>query len=584
MKKSTRIVKKLLALFLVVLMSIESFAAVVSDNDGSAFITKAEFDSLKNNFQSQIDQYNTSIDSKIDGAIASYLAGISVAKKLQQVLDPNCLYSFPLKMYRANEAFDIGDYNAVSVPKVNAISSAVKINLRDGNFWIDDDKFLETRHANISSYTTYNTNSQARVVFIGRYHNDINYAGQKGALTVVEADGGTRNIDGTNRRTYKIDTIGWGQYNILAYKQPDFAGSGGSVLFNTNGNANRYFYLKLIGYNNSSMGVTDMTAANGSKFNGLVWQNSASRAAWNPVRLQAYHTGTTVAGDQGVEDIVGLTDPTNVSDLITKWNNASKNSKPGNKHGGSNDTDLIGTLKNIVIDWDYTNKRGFVCAGTGFMPANLKNAWQLEPVPDTDAAKNLIVQHDIVNSGPVDYAFVRLDSSVTTVDCTRQTQHWFWPKWTASPNDNFRNEAVVYWSKLRASVVKYEDSNGKTHYMDEGMYLGHYDKEGKVEFVIKFNGNNGIRTNFALSKKPFGFNCSDADRIKFKFKVTTDPSATTIDIPTGGYGYIDTNYSIKVNVDDIEKGDELYMMWWPENATNYVALDSITDYYLETTG
>ena len=74
-------VKKLLALFLVVLMSINSFAAVVSDNDGSAFITKAEFDSLKNNFQSQIDQYNTSIDSKIDGAIAAYLSGIRVNKE-----------------------------------------------------------------------------------------------------------------------------------------------------------------------------------------------------------------------------------------------------------------------------------------------------------------------------------------------------------------------------------------------------------------------------------------------------------------------------------------------------------------------
>ena len=81
MKKGTRIVKRLLALFLVVLMSINSFGAVVSDNDGSAFITKAEFDSLKNNFQTQIDQYNTSIDSKINGAIASYLAGINVAKK-----------------------------------------------------------------------------------------------------------------------------------------------------------------------------------------------------------------------------------------------------------------------------------------------------------------------------------------------------------------------------------------------------------------------------------------------------------------------------------------------------------------------
>ena len=61
MRKSTRIVKRLLALFLVVLMSINTLGAVVSDNDGSAFITKAEFDSLKNNFQSQIDQYNTSV-------------------------------------------------------------------------------------------------------------------------------------------------------------------------------------------------------------------------------------------------------------------------------------------------------------------------------------------------------------------------------------------------------------------------------------------------------------------------------------------------------------------------------------------
>ena len=56
------------------------FAAAVSDNDGSAFITKAEFDSLKNTFQSQIDSFNTQIDSKIDSAISSYLAGIKVDK------------------------------------------------------------------------------------------------------------------------------------------------------------------------------------------------------------------------------------------------------------------------------------------------------------------------------------------------------------------------------------------------------------------------------------------------------------------------------------------------------------------------
>lgn len=73
-----KIIRKILAIVLILNMSV--FAAAVSDNDGSAFITKAEFDSLKNTFQSQIDSYNTQIDSKIDGAISSYLAGIKVDK------------------------------------------------------------------------------------------------------------------------------------------------------------------------------------------------------------------------------------------------------------------------------------------------------------------------------------------------------------------------------------------------------------------------------------------------------------------------------------------------------------------------
>lgn len=81
MSKGTRWIKRVMALLLVLLLSIESFGAIVSDNDGSAFITKAEFDSLKNNFQAQIDNYNSSIDGKIDGAIAAYLAGLKIESK-----------------------------------------------------------------------------------------------------------------------------------------------------------------------------------------------------------------------------------------------------------------------------------------------------------------------------------------------------------------------------------------------------------------------------------------------------------------------------------------------------------------------
>ena len=81
MKKSTRRIKRAIATFLVVLMSIESFGAVVSDNDGSAFITKAEFDALENDFQAQINIFNTNIDDKIDTAISAYLAGMTIARE-----------------------------------------------------------------------------------------------------------------------------------------------------------------------------------------------------------------------------------------------------------------------------------------------------------------------------------------------------------------------------------------------------------------------------------------------------------------------------------------------------------------------
>ena len=81
MRKSTSLLKRLVSLFLVVLISINTYAAIVGDNDGAAFVTKAEFDSLRNTFDAQINQYNSSIDNKIDGAIGSYLAGVKTNDK-----------------------------------------------------------------------------------------------------------------------------------------------------------------------------------------------------------------------------------------------------------------------------------------------------------------------------------------------------------------------------------------------------------------------------------------------------------------------------------------------------------------------
>ena len=76
-----RMVKKIIIIVFVFTLCIETFASIVSDNDGSAFITKAEFEAMKKDFNDQIEQYNESISSKIDGAIASYLAGTQLARK-----------------------------------------------------------------------------------------------------------------------------------------------------------------------------------------------------------------------------------------------------------------------------------------------------------------------------------------------------------------------------------------------------------------------------------------------------------------------------------------------------------------------
>ena len=77
----TKTLKRLVCLVLSILLRLNTFAAVISDNDGAAFVTKAEFDSLKKSFADQIVNYNESIDSKIDGAIASYLAGTAKKKE-----------------------------------------------------------------------------------------------------------------------------------------------------------------------------------------------------------------------------------------------------------------------------------------------------------------------------------------------------------------------------------------------------------------------------------------------------------------------------------------------------------------------
>ena len=76
MNKSTRIVKKLLILFLVVLMSIESFCAVVTENDGSAFITKQELEKVKKDLDVGIDAIEIAEENILNWKVSDYVNGL----------------------------------------------------------------------------------------------------------------------------------------------------------------------------------------------------------------------------------------------------------------------------------------------------------------------------------------------------------------------------------------------------------------------------------------------------------------------------------------------------------------------------
>ena len=114
MQKKHRKIKisVLLLASIILMMTICSHSAAVSDNDGSAFITKAEFDSLKNDFQHQLTEYNSNIDGKIDAAISGYLSGLTTKEtyNVDSILNQLKSYHFTKDFNYFGKKTNIGDY------------------------------------------------------------------------------------------------------------------------------------------------------------------------------------------------------------------------------------------------------------------------------------------------------------------------------------------------------------------------------------------------------------------------------------------------------------------------------------------
>ena len=88
MKKFLKFGKKIIALFIIVLLNVNTYATV-NANDGSAFVTKAEFDTLVKNFNEAMNSYQSGLNAKIDDSISNYLGGLSN----EQVIAQNNIYN-----------------------------------------------------------------------------------------------------------------------------------------------------------------------------------------------------------------------------------------------------------------------------------------------------------------------------------------------------------------------------------------------------------------------------------------------------------------------------------------------------------
>ena len=73
MKCLLELSKKFLLLILMILLPINSFAAV-SVSDGSAFVSKSEFSSTINNISNRMSLIENTLDAKIDSLVSSYLS------------------------------------------------------------------------------------------------------------------------------------------------------------------------------------------------------------------------------------------------------------------------------------------------------------------------------------------------------------------------------------------------------------------------------------------------------------------------------------------------------------------------------
>lgn len=544
--KNKKTIKKIISLFIVMSLSMTSFAAVVSDNDGSAFITKSEFDSLKNDFQSQLDSYNTGIDSKIDSAISSYLAGIKTEKVENLTLDSKTNYSFPLVMMSSTDLWN----NPKSTNYYNLVRNRVRYSRYSYySFCMSGGTLNAVTYISDSDYTSPvvpagNRTGQLIYGFLSQQGREIK--GKNAPLYYINTTSSTRRVGTTNYKVFDINTYGIG-YQYIDYVPSFSINNGQNVGHFGSGNNNFYAYCGVLCLRNNGR---DNPEANKDTWTEAKFVSTGS----------GYSNKTTY--DTKVPSYVGTKLGLNA---IPEWQG----------HGGGGAELLNYSIDSSSFVWSRQNVKTMLYAGTANVPAQLNRRFGFEP----------------------DFS----DGTSTTIECVEIIQTGFGNGWAYNTGTAAKNtgrfyartvtymppmKAIVYngysdtittlpsFSAVPATCIRYYDEENKVHYMDEGMFLKNIKRDGTVDFDVKFGTNSGTKSlNFYVSKSPFS-----RENLKTKlaeFKV--DKGSTKYTSKTFSTG---TKYHI--TVEDMKTGDQIYILWEPATSGQYVTLTEFSNFELTT--
>ena len=530
------------------LFSINSIAAIVSDNDGAAFVTKAEFEALKEDFASQVDQYNTSIDSKIDGAIAAYLAGTRLSKKEVVKLDNTFNWKFPIFLFGSSDWNNINSkYYSYEVPDYQNISMVTRSGQTGGSISALGWNGTSALSSSIKQTDKAVAFRKGWIVTKEIYNEMIELSDQ----TI------NRSLSGTSLTCYKLKNVGKGRHKIEQFSHGAEGDAG-----HTQGSVSYYGYTGVLGVNVSghwgkgnemvasqyaNWQFGTWTRKNGtSNFSSMGWGVQHVRAFVLPADgltltgARSWAANYTANGQDYAHDqprLKGIADATTLTTSIT-WKDENKNHR---SYAFSGNSDAPATSE---YGWYFNFQK----------PSNANVAFEGYVMTyNNDLALALVGENNI-------WGFHSWAPA------------WYW-RYTAGGSIGTKPSTSEF-SKLPAKQIYYYDRDSKLHFCDEGLFL--FNMPGTpqdVEFDAKWSVLDSSITSeqkiaLRISKSPFDSSHNNADNLQFQVNSGTTSASQEV--------VCNANTHIKVLCDESVK--QLYMTWWPVTSGTYLGLSQLSDF------